>query len=113
MKIIDPWMIYLASRADALIAFSAILTMLSIAAIFLLWLAKHEGAFAEKEDKYSRLVRLAVAGTVVGLVLAMALPDKETCIEMLIADRITYETVGSGFEKIREVVDYVFEKVGD
>ena len=48
---------------------------------------------------------------IVTIFLSVALPDKQTCIEMMVASQVTHENVEAVKEEVYEIVDYVTEKV--
>jgi hypothetical protein len=41
----------------------------------------------------------------------MLVPSKQTCIEMMIADKVTYESVDAGIDAVKDAADYVCDKI--
>lgn len=47
----------------------------------------------------------------VTLMLSILVPSEQTCKEMMIASVVTHENVDTAKQDVKEIVDYVFEKV--
>ncbi len=48
---------------------------------------------------------------VVFMILACAIPSKETCEEMMIASVVTHENVEQAKDDVKSIVDYVFDRI--
>ena len=48
---------------------------------------------------------------VISLLTTIFVPDKQTCMEMLIAKTITVENVNGTIEQAKEIIDYIVDKV--
>ena len=61
----------------------------------------------EKNKKIDGRMKIVASIFIVSLILAIAVPSKQTIIEMLLASNATYENVGAAFEGIKNAADYI------
>lgn len=114
--IIDPMWFYWAGVVDDLRGvLSAAASTLVAVALVLLGLAFVE-KIADGEDDLAKAVTkkaytLMVMAAVFGL-LMIAIPSKQTLIEMQVARFATYENAEWTVETIKQAVDYIVEAVG-
>lgn len=103
--IISPWLFYaveIASDAE-LVLFIAVMCFVA-AFVFMLFLC-------DEDAKFGRFLKPLFAGLVVSVVLLTVIPSEETIYKMVAADFVTYENVEKGGEAIKEMFDYVVDKV--
>lgn len=114
--IIDPMWFYWVGVVDDLrgVLSVAAITLGVVALVLLVW------AFCEKvfdgEDDIAKTITkkaftLMVMAAVFGL-LMVAVPSKQTLIEMQVARFATYENAEWTVETIKQAVDYIVEAVG-
>lgn len=60
--------------------------------------------------RFSRIIPVFAISIFI-LLLGIAVPNKETCIEMTIASVVTKENVQTVKEEVYEIIDYVTEKI--
>lgn len=111
MQIVNPWLIYLITRCDAILTFA----MFAAATCGIGMIVCFIGRFIEWEEDtrkaFAKGLKICATVCVVSSFIAMLVPSKQTCIEMMIADKVTYETVDAGIDAVKEAADYVVEKV--
>jgi len=111
MQIVNPWLIYLITRCDVILTFAKVTAVIcgTIAIICLI------GRFVEwEEDTRKALakgVKICVTICAVSSFIAILVPSKQTCIEMAIADKVTYESVDAGIDAVKEAADYICDKI--
>lgn len=59
----------------------------------------------------TKYVKPSIVITIIFLILACAIPSKETCEEMMIASVVTHENVDQAKDNIKSIVDYVFDRI--
>lgn len=102
MPIISPWTFYLINLVDgALIIFVIIFVFCAIAA-GVTGLAFFDASDNELEGAKKWFKRFVI-GTIISLIMIIAIPSKETCYQMLAAKMVTYENVGLAVRKIEEI----------
>lgn len=110
--IINPSVFYWVSVVAGLKAVCIILTVLSgagIGVISMVWFV--EGFFdEEKKTAIKWLTRLIIVA-IVGALMLIFIPSKQTMMEMLIAKYSTYENVGMTVDGIKSVADYIIESL--
>lgn len=69
----------------------------------------------EEHSKYKvickKYIYLSFILFIIFLLLAIFIPNKSTCLEMIISKNITLETVEGGIEALKSTVDYIVEKL--
>lgn len=65
----------------------------------------------ENEKKIFKLFKNVIVASIISLFICILIPSKETCIEMMIASRVTHENVTATKEEIYEIIDYVTDKL--
>lgn len=111
MQIVNPWLIYLITRCDAVLTLAMVAEVVSgvLAIIFLI------GRFVEWEEDtrkaFAKAVKICVTVCVISSFIAILVPSKQTCIEMAIADKVTYESVDAGIDAVKEAADYICDKI--
>lgn len=111
MKIVNPWLIYWITRCDAIVTLALIAAIVGgILAIFFAIFALVEWD-EDKRKAYKKAVKMSLIVCLVGSLVTTFVPDKQTCIEMLIADKVTYESVDAGIDAVKEATDYICDKI--
>lgn len=111
MRIVNPWLIYLITRCDAIAALAMVVAVVCglVAIICLI------GRFVEWEEDTRegllKALKICVTVCIVASFIAVIVPDKQTCIEMMIADKVTYESVDAGIDAVKEATDYICDKI--
>lgn len=129
--IIDPMLFYNMSIFDSLKLVTSIFGFIfgcgMIAAIVCYIYNRYElgyfkiGDYPSKDEKieeYTHALRickhyilLGIVLTIIFVSLAIFIPSKTVCIEMIVAKNITSETVNGGIEVLKEAIDYIFSKI--
>lgn len=121
--IISPWLIYL-SNATFGIEMILIFTGFALAgAAYWFWVQQNENRFyidiwgnhgdKNKEKSYCRKKILCIVAAVIFLAIAFLTPSRETCYQMLVAHYVTYENVEIVGGQVKELVDYVLDRVNE
>lgn len=135
--IVNPWIFYFAEVSN-LIKIFCLLGALSLLALLcvLVWQyydnldwAEHYNSsdsyfettrkeYKEQAKKYlnkaqikKKFIKLCGIGFLITLVLSIVIPTKKTIYEMTIASYITEDNVNAGVEEVKEIVDYVVDKI--
>lgn len=107
MRIINPWTIYWISRLDDIrIAIVVAAGALVIAAFTLAMISDINFAHIPKD----KIKKLLIAAAIVSM-LELIVPSTRTAIEMVIADKVTYETADTTLEKIEEAADHIIDRI--
>ena len=112
--IIDPKLVYWISVASAvkafIIAISAIILVACAVALisYSLDSCLYEGD--ELNAKLKNVGRITIV-CIAFIFISLFIPSKETAIEMIIASKVTTESVQATKEEIYEIIDYTVEKI--
>lgn len=107
MRIVNPWLIYWITRFDTILTFAMVVAIISGIVTIICLIG---GIVDDEEDIRKGLqksMKICITICIVSSFIAVLVPSKQTCIEMMIADKVTYETV----DAVKEAADYVVEKV--
>ena len=103
---IHPILFYLAEIGETVKSISFMFGLLffcgSVAAYFLFKNDYHE----DEKNFLKKTKFFAVIGAIL-LTMGILIPLKTTCIEMIIASKITNENITSSKEEIRDFIDYI------
>ena len=112
--IISPWVIYLAGVGDTIrciaLGVAVIAVIASIMGIATELEAK-EILDDEEHEVAMKWIKGGVIALIISLVLLIFIPSKETIYTMLIADNITMSTIENGKDDVKEMIDYIVDKV--
>lgn len=111
MRIINPWLIYLITRCDAIYTFAMVAAVISGIVAIICFIGRLVEWEDDTREALMKGLKICVTVYIVSSFIAVLVPDKQTCIEMMIADKVTYESVDAGIEAVKEAADYVVEKV--
>ena len=107
---INPLWFYFISIAENLSFLMGVLALISFGFIFIYCffglIDKDLSPMESLEGKRSLIIIF-----IISTILAIFIPSKETCEEMLIASCVTHENVDYAENEVKELVDYIFEKV--
>lgn len=107
MRIISPWTIYWLGRLDAIgVTIVVAVGGLVVAALLTAMFNDING-----HDIPKGKIKKYLVGAVILSILAVFVPSKQTAIEMIIADNVTYETVDEALERIEEVADHIIGEI--
>lgn len=105
--IISPWVFYLADLSGSL-SFWFLFIGVAALLITLSWFAL---TFNDPDfEQYHLFAKRIMAVSLLAILVGAALPSKEACYQMLIANYATYENVEAAGGQATEIVDYIFEK---
>ena len=105
--IINPFYFYLIELCGAIKTVAIIVLVFSLVVVTFGILS-----FEIDGDKTMRRVeKIAVIIGAICVLLIIAIPSEKTAEKMLIAKYVTYENYDKGKQEVKEIVDYIFEKV--
>lgn len=67
----------------------------------------------EDVESMRRRGKRIILCAMVSVILAIFIPSEKVCIEMLIASQVTRENAEVTVNEVKEVVDYVIDKIND
>ena len=123
--IVNPmWFYYLqlVEKADficfmATVVFGAIII---IGLIFhtITYLDEYDISFTDEEitplpERIKSFIKVPMIFFIIALIIGAVIPTKETLVSMKIAEYATYENLDIATEKIKDVTDYIFEKIDE
>ena len=115
--IINPWIFYLMHLINGLhivsiicTAIFAILLLGIVLLLFFLWI-EDEG----EDDSFFKHTKKSFKPILIFLIISLSVfiitPDKKTAYTMLIANYITENNIEAGKEEVKEIIDYVVDKL--
>jgi hypothetical protein len=111
MHIVNPWMIYLITRCDAILTFALVTAVISGGATIICLFGRFLEWEEDTREGFKKAFKTCMTICVVSTFIAVLIPSKQTCIEMMIADKVTYESVDAGIDAVKEAADYVCDKI--
>ena len=69
-------------------------------------------SYGEGKKSVERMAKIIVISCLIGVIIFIFLPAKETMYQMMIAKYATHENVSLSVEAIKSAVDYIVEKIG-
>lgn len=109
--IISPWAIYFAEVGDTIKSIALVVVFIAIIA-FVIGIATELDAIDDEEHKVAmKWIKGGVIALIISVVIFIFIPSKETVYTMLIADNITMSTIENGKEDVKEMIDYIVDKV--
>ena len=58
-----------------------------------------------------KILKISIVIAISASVINIFIPDKKTCLEMIVANTVTKENADGAIEKTKELVDYIIESV--
>ena len=110
---IHPAWFYLINLVSNLKGLGIILIIISAIILFLFLFSYIEGSESEQEKIKKKFKKRFLLPLTIGIIVMFFIPDKETCIEMTVASIVTKENVNYTVETVKDITDYVVEKVKD
>ena len=107
--IINPWLIYFASRADNLTTFFGVIAgICSIIAMgaFFAGLAGYDEPF-----KFRKTISKSIIGCVVMTIITIMTPNTETIYTMAVVNEITPDNIQTIGKTGKDVVDYITDQI--
>lgn len=112
--IIDPKLVYWISVASAIKWFIVIIaaSILVICAIALMMVGMDADYYEEEEldAKLKSVLRVTIVSISL-IFISLFVPSKKTSIEMIVASKVTTESIQATKEEIYELIDYTVEKI--
>lgn len=105
---IHPILFYLAEIGESIKCFSLLFGLLALGGSIVYYFVFKSDYYDDEDNKnfLKKTKFFAVIGAVL-LAISILIPTKATCIEMIIASKITNENITSSKEEIREFIDYI------
>ena len=113
--IIDPKLVYWISVASAIKIFIisiAVITLVICMVVLIVYLADDYGYDDDEEakTKLKSLFKVTIV-PVAFIFISLFVPSKETSVEMIIASKVTTESIQTTKEEIYNIIDYTVEKI--
>lgn len=106
--IISPWLIYFASRVDALHIFFIILAVIfGVIAV----IAFMEGGDEGEPFKYKSIITKFLIGCVLMAIVTVMTPNTETIYTMAVVNEITPDNIQIIGKTGKDVVDYITDQI--
>lgn len=82
------------------------------------YLDEYDISFTDEEitslpTRIKSFIKIPMIFFIIALIIGAVIPTKETLVSMKIAEYATYENVDIATEKIKDVTDYIFEKIDE
>ena len=82
------------------------------------YLDEYDMSFTDEEvtplpARIKSFIKVPMTFFIIALIVGAVIPTKETLVSMKIAEYATYENVDIATEKIKDVTDYIFEKIDE
>lgn len=106
--IINPWLFYFASVSDRLCILAVMLSIAFIVCsiIFLI-------DYGDGNDLSLKTSKKFFICSLISISIGVLMPSKNTIYEMVVANNITPATIEKGEEEIKDVVDYIVDKISE
>lgn len=98
--IINPWLIYFASRADAL---GTLFLIVAIVAFVICWI--------EFDDLTKNGFKLFISIGIISVILTVLTPTTETVYTMMVANELTSDNIQAVGKTGKDVVDYITDQI--
>ena len=113
--IINPAVFYWMSVLDGLKTISGIFFAIGCASIvstFIIWTVNADIDFDDEDTKrWFKYLKISIAITAVTAIVLIAIPSKNTMIQMLVAKCATYDNANLTVESLKSAVDYIVEAI--
>lgn len=107
MRIISPWTIYWISRLDDIRVAIVIAAGALVTAAFVVAMVNDVNGHDIPMGKIKKLL----IGAAIMSMLELVVPSTRTAIEMVIADKVTYEAADEALERIGELADHIIGEI--
>lgn len=109
---INPLWFYFMNLSHRMGIFCVIFCAILILCAFVHVIILAGGVFTDKEELvFKKRLKLFFVFGLITAMISIFLPNKETCIEMMVASQITHENVDATKEEVYEIIDYVTDKI--
>lgn len=105
--IINPIVFYLIDLAGDLEAFVCVALIAIIAIFAILYFCFSD----EINDFTKKVIKPTIITIVILALVAIAIPSDKTMYAMLVSNYVTQENVEKAEDKVKEITDYIFDKV--
>lgn len=112
--IIDPKLVYWISVASAVKMFiiGIAIMLLVICTVILISLGIDSQYYEDEEinAKLKPVLRVTIV-SIAFIFISLVIPSKETSVEMIVASKVTTESIQATKEEIYNIIDYTVEKI--
>ena len=109
---INPLWFYLMHLSHNFGVFCAILGGIFILCGFVHIVILTDGVDTDKEEAaIKKHIKLFFILGLLVVTISLLLPNKETCIEMMVASQITHENIEATKEEVYDIIDYITDKI--
>ena len=82
------------------------------------YINEYDMSFTDEEitplsTRIKSFIKVPMTLFIIALIIGAVIPTKETLVSMKIAEYATYENVDIATEKIKDITDYIFEKIDE
>ena len=113
--IINPAVFYWMSVLEGLKLITVIFFLIGCAAVvstFIIWSVNADCDFDDPDAKrWFKFFKISIAITAVIAIVLIAIPSKNTMIQMLVAKCATYDNANLTVESLKSAVDYIVEAI--
>lgn len=113
--IINPAVFYWMSVFDGLKLVTAIFFVIGCASIvstFIIWAVNADFDYDDPDAKrWFKFFKISIAITAATSIVLIAIPSKNTMIQMLVAKYATYDNANWTMESLKSAVDYIVEAI--
>lgn len=112
--IINPWIFYWAEVCESIKMESVIFVILGMCLVFAFSMASIFNW--DNSDVKPRMLKYAICSTIATvflLLISTFIPSEKTIYKMTVASYLTEDNVAQGKEEIKELVDYIADKIED
>ena len=109
---INPMWFYLQSISNGI----KIASLVVIIALFIMITALifvYFDSFTEGRDKILKSIKRLVAGIIIAMILAIAIPSTDTINKMIVSSVVTKANVTKGVEATKDLIDYIVDKINE
>ena len=115
--IISPWIFYWVNVLDSLKFFISTIIIIGIIAIITTAIIMVSTCFdldeLKEKSKFLKIFQKAIISILILMAVYSFTPSKETIITMLVADNVTKENIEITTDTIKNVTDYIFDKINE
>lgn len=115
--IISPWIFYWVNVLDSLKFFISTIIIIGIIAIITTAIIMVSTCFdldeLKEKSKFLKIFQKAIISILILMAVYSFTPSKETMITMLVADNVTKENIEITTDTIKNVTDYIFDKINE
>ena len=111
--IINPWIFYWAEVSEGIKKASAVFAVICVGLTIIILLSNIDNYDEDYKHRIFKYAICSTAAAVFFLLIYMFVPSEKTIYKMTVARYITEDNVAQGKEEIKELVDYIADKIED